>query len=209
MSTMAGDSKDVSATYATGQATGPRLNVPRIGTVEKEAWTSEHEKLLQPLEQSGHLFNIFKTTANHPALMRAWWQFGLHVLSGNSLSPRDREFLILRIGWLCKSEYEWAQHVRLGKSIGLTDDDIRRISEGPNAVGLSENDRLLLCAADELRGDAMISDATWAGLSKTYDTKQMMDLVFTVGQYNLVSMALNSFGVQLDDDLEGFSNDKR
>jgi hypothetical protein len=64
---------------------------------------------------------------------------------------------------------------------------------------------LLLLAVDELRGDAMISDTTWAGLSKSYNQKQMMDVVFTVGQYNLVSMALNSFGVQLDEGLEGFS----
>ena len=126
-------------------------------------------------------------------------------MRANSLTARDREILILRIGWLCNSEYEWAQHVRLGKAIGLTDDDIRRICAGPTAEGLSELDRLLLCAADELRGDAMIGDATWKGLSKTYTQQQMMDVVFTVGQYNLVSMALNSFGVQLDEGLVGFS----
>lgn len=186
------------------QATGQRLTVPRIDTVEKESWTSEQKEILEPLEQSGHLFNVFKTTANHPELMREWWPLCVYILRGNSLNPRDREILILRIGWLCNSEYEWAQHVRLGKSIGLSDDDIRRISEGPAADGLAENDRLLLCAVDELRSDAMISDTTWAGLTKTYSKQQMMDIVFTVGQYNLVSMALNSFGVQLDGDLEEF-----
>jgi alkylhydroperoxidase family enzyme len=63
---------------------------------------------------------------------------------------------------------------------------------------------LLLKATDELHADAHVSDETWAGLSKTYDTKQMMDLVFTIGQYNLVSMALNSCGVQLDEGLPGW-----
>jgi alkylhydroperoxidase family enzyme len=120
------------------------------------------------------------------------------------LPERDREILIIRIGWLCQSEYEWAQHVRIGKSVGLTDADIERITEGPSAAGLSEHDRLLLLATDELHKDAHISDATWDALSETYDTKQMMDVVFAVGEYNLVSMALNSFGVQLDEGLEGF-----
>jgi alkylhydroperoxidase family enzyme len=143
--------------------------------------------------------------ANHPELAREWGAFASYILRANSLSPRDREILILRIGWLCNSEYEWAQHVRLGKAIGLTDDDISRICDGPTAEGLSKHDRLLLLAVEELRGDAMISDTTWAGLSKSYNQKQMMDVVFTVGQYNLVSMALNSFGVQLDEGLEGFS----
>jgi 4-carboxymuconolactone decarboxylase len=110
----------------------------------------------------------------------------------------------LRIGWLCQSEYEWAQHVRIGKTEGLSDDDIRRISTGPGGPGIGDHDSLLLNAVDELHADAFISDTTWNTLAKSYDTRQMMDLVFTVGQYNLVSMALNSFGVQLDEGLEGF-----
>ena len=75
---------------------------------------------------------------------------------------------------------------------------------GPDTPGISDLDKLLLQATDELHDDAHISDTTWAGLSKHYDTQQMMDLVFTVGQYNLVSMALNSFGVQLDEGLPGW-----
>ena len=70
--------------------------------------------------------------------------------------------------------------------------------------GLSELDRLLLLAADELHADAHISDSTWNGLSGLLNTQQLMDVVFTVGQYNLVSMALNSFGVQLDEGLPGW-----
>jgi alkylhydroperoxidase family enzyme len=142
--------------------------------------------------------------ANHPELARDWMTFATHILRRNSLPPRDREILVLRIGWLCNAEYEWAQHVRIGKRDGLTGDDIRRIGEGPQAAGLSEHDRLLLTAVDELHEDAFVSDATWQALAKSYSTEQMMDLVFTVGQYNLVSMALNSFGVQLDEGLEGF-----
>ena len=52
----------------------------------------------------------------------------------------------------------------------------------------------------------MVSDATWTELVKTYSTEQMMDVVFSVGQHNLVSWALNSFGVPLDDFLPGGSN---
>ena len=52
-----------------------------------------------------------------------------------------------------------------------------------------------------ISADSHITDETWAALNKHFDKKQIMDLVFTVGQYNLVSMALNTFGVQLDDGL--------
>jgi 4-carboxymuconolactone decarboxylase len=182
-----------------------RLRKPRIGPVRKESWTAEQRTLLEPFEKTGQLYNVFSTMGNHPALATDWLTFASHVLRRNSLPPRDREILILRIGWLCQSEYEWAQHVRIGKSVSLTDDDIRRIAAGPDAPALDDHDRLLLRAVDELHDDAFISNVTWDALAKSYDTRQMMDLVFTVGQYNLVSMALNSFGVQLDEGLEGFA----
>ncbi len=177
---------------------------PRIETVPKESWTETQQELLAPLEKRGRLFNIFLTLINHPVLYRAWMPFATYVLRDNTLPPREREILILRIGWLCRAEYEWAQHVLIGKRAGLSDEEIRRIQQGPDADGWSEHDRLLLVATDELRHDAQVSDETWQALAKTYDQRQMMDLVFTVGQYNLVSMALNSFGVQLDEGLEGF-----
>lgn len=181
-----------------------RLTRPRIDPVKKEDWTDAQRAILEPIDRAGRMYNVHATMGNHPKLARDWLTFATYVLRDNSLPPRDREILILRIGWLCHAEYEWAQHKRIGKRAGLTDDDMKRIAEGPQAPGLDEHDSLLLKAADELHDDAFITDATWNGLAKTYDTRQMMDLVFTVGEYNLVSMALNSFGVQLDEGLSGF-----
>ena len=88
--------------------------------------------------------------------------------------------------------------MRIGKQSGLSDEEVHRIKVGPTAKGWSERDVLLLKATDELHKDACITDTTWQGLSKHYNTQQLMDIVFAVGQYNLVSMALNTLGVQLD-----------
>ena len=90
--------------------------------------------------------------------------------------------------------------MRIGLDCGLSDAEIARIKTGPDAPGWSPSDRALLTATDELTADAFISDATWAALGD-YSEKQRMDLVMTVAQYTQVSMMLNSFGVQLDDDL--------
>ncbi len=177
---------------------------PRIEPVSKDAWTAAQRELLEPQDQRGRLWNVFTTLANHPTLYRQWLPFATYILKDNAVPPRNREIAILRIGWLCKSEYEWGQHVRIGRRAGITDDEIRRIAVGPQADGWSEHDRLLLSATDELHADACIADATWQALSQTYSVQQMMDLVFTVGQYNLVSMALRSFGVQPDEGLEPF-----
>lgn len=165
-------------------------------------------ELLPSFDEAGTLYNVYTTMANHPDLMRDWIVFASHVLRRSTLPEKDRETLILRIGWLCQSEYEWAQHVRVGKGVGLTDIDIARIIDGPDAKGLSKTHRLLIQATDELHKDAFISDATWNALNEIYTTEQMMDIVFAVGEYNLVSMALNSFGVQLDEGLIGFPKNK-
>jgi alkylhydroperoxidase family enzyme len=182
----------------------PRLDRPRIVPVEKESWDAAQKSLLEPIDARGRLYNVHRTIANHPRLLGDWLTFATYILRDNTLPARDREILILRIGYLCHAEYELAQHARIGKRAGLSDDDLRRIAHGPTAEGLDEHERLLLCAVDELHADALVSQNTWDALAATYNTQQMMDLVFTVGEYNMVSMALNSFGVQFDDDLEPF-----
>ena len=177
-----------------------RLQVPRIPALAPEDWSDEAKQALAAIGRPGGMpaLNIFRTLAAHPKLTKHWMVFANHVLGKNTLPPREREILILRIGWLCRAEYEWAQHVVIGKREGLSDDEITRIGIGADAPGWSEPDRALLRATDELWNDAMISDGTWRELSRFLSTEQLMDVVFTVGQYNLVSMALNSFGVQLD-----------
>lgn len=181
-----------------------RLSEPRIPALDEKDWDEAVEEMMQPFVRQGRVFNIFRTMANHPDLARRWLVFGNHILGKSTLSPRDREMLILRIGYLCQSGYEWGQHVLISREIGMSDDEIRLCQTGPETEGVSDYDRLLLTAADELHKDAHVSDETWGGLSEILNTQQMMDLVFTVGQYNLVSMALNSFGVQPDDGLPGW-----
>jgi alkylhydroperoxidase family enzyme len=130
------------------------------------------------------------------------------VLGRSSLSPREREILILRIGWLCRSAYEWGQHVKIALGSGLTQAEIDAIPLGADAPASqarwSDLERALLRATDELHADSFVSDATWAALAKHLDTHQLIDLIFTVGQYNMVAMALNSLGVQPEPGLPPF-----
>jgi len=150
----------------------------------------------------GRDLNIFRVMMNHPNLTRRWTVFAGHVLQKQTVPVRERELLILRIGWLNQSEYEWAQHVEIAKRAGIGAAEIERVKQGPGA-GWNAHEAALLQAADDLFENSVVSDATWTTLASTYSTEQMMDVVFTIGQYNLVSWALNSFGVPLDDFLPG------
>jgi len=183
-----------------------RLTQPRLEPLPEEKWDDESRELLERLRVEGRVFNIFRTLAAHPKLLRKWLVFGNHILSKSTLPPRDRELLILRIGWLCQAEYEWGQHAVIGKKAGLSSDEINRIKEGPDAPGWNESDATLLRAVDELHAHAFISDPVWKALAASYNAQQLLDLIFTVGQYNLVSMALNTLGVQLDEGIGGFES---
>lgn len=186
-------------------ATRVRLKEPRIPPLVENQWTEQQQKLLAPIKnQTGQVINVFSTLVRHPLLYERWMPFAIYILGGQSLSPREREILILRIGWLCQSEYEFGQHTLIGKGVGLTDEEIFRVTKGPDDPGWGRFDAALIRATDELQKDAFITDPTWKVLAEKYDEKQLMDIIFTVGQYNLVSMALNSLGVQREPWVPGF-----
>ncbi len=177
-----------------------RLDHARIAPLGDEDMTEAHHALLAPLKAGGPIINVFRTIARSPDALAGFLGWGGYVLGRrNDLPPRERELVILRIGFRCRSGYEWAQHVALGRRVGLTDAEIARVKDGPEEPGWSLADQALLLAADELHEDHFITEATWRELSLHFTEKQRMDLVFTAGQYTQVSMILNSFGVQLDE----------
>ena len=181
-----------------------RLNAPRIPPLADQDMSDDAKAIFAPLAERGASFNIFRTMAHRPKAMQKFLEWGNYILSkSNSLDERTRELAILRTGFNCKSGYEWAQHVVIGKRCGLTDPEIARIKSGPTAPGWSAADTAILNACDDLSGNHFISDASWAALSAHFTQDQCMDLVYTVGQYTQVSMLLNSFGIQLDPGLPG------
>src|SRR5271154_955906 len=110
-----------------------RLSEPRIAPVPEAEWTEEQRKVLEPFVAQNRLYNIFTTLARNPKALRAFLAWGPYPLQQPSLNPRERELVILRIGFLCKSGYEWAQHVRIGQQAGLTSTEIAMIKAGPGS----------------------------------------------------------------------------
>jgi 4-carboxymuconolactone decarboxylase len=182
-----------------------KLSTPRVLPLENSEWNESQKELMERSSAGREPTNIFKTLVRHEKLLKRWLTFASYILGKSTLPGREREIVILRIGWLCQAEYEWAQHVVIGKRVGLTDEEIERITQGPDAAGWSAIDKALLLATDELHDEAFITDNTWAALKAGFSEEQMLDLVFTIGNYNLVSMALNTLGVQLDPGLKGFA----
>jgi len=173
--------------------------VPLVTSDDVDADTAE---LLTAL---GDL-NIFRALAHHPKLLKRWLVFGAHVLNKSTLSPRHRELVILRVGWRCQSEYEFGQHTVIGRGVGISDDEIRLITQPDTSADTHWDaaDRLVLSATDELLADYEISQPTWDEAAQILSTEQLMDLVFAVGQYSITCMALKTLHVPLDEGVPGF-----
>ena len=123
---------------------------------------------------------VYRTFAQHPALYVTRQVLSEHIRLGSTLSPRVREMLILRIGYLCQSAYEWAAHARAGRAAGLSADEIRRIAAGPDA-GWSAADAAILRAVDEIYATDVVSEATWKELGAQFDRERLLDVLITAG----------------------------
>lgn len=141
-------------------------------------------------------YNVFATLARHPGLYRAWLRFGGALLDG-ALPARDRELAILRTAHHCHSAYEWAQHVRMARQAGLTDQEIDSVRR-PDALWPVE-DLLVLQVADDLHYAGDLTDATWAALCDRYDEPARIELVMLVAHYRMLALVLRTFRVQIEE----------
>ena len=182
---------------------------PRIGRLPRDEWTDEARAVFafwgEPgAWENGSRTNMTMTMAQHPDLANAYHTFGKHLLLASTLPVRPRELVVLRTAWHLKCGYEWHYHVGYGLKAGLTIDEIAAVRDGPSAAiwqGKDE-DRAVLTAVDELYRDSKLSDASWAELSRFYDRRQMMDLLFTIGNYVMLGWAAASMGVGVEDDVD-------
>jgi alkylhydroperoxidase family enzyme len=186
----------------------------RIEPLTKKQWPPEMREALaammppnprhQRLQREGRPkgVNILGTLAHHPDLARAFLTFNGHLLMATTLTERQRELLVLRVGAVTKSSYEWAQHLFLARDVGLSDDEIAWIAWGPDAPTWGELDAAFLRAVDELVSDGVIGEATLGALRAHLDVQQLLDLIYTVGCYQNLAWMLRTFDVEFDDDLK-------
>lgn len=139
----------------------------------------------------------------HPDLYEKVAEVSVALMAQSRLPRRDLELVVLRTDWLCQSPYNWGEHVAIAKRVGITTEEIERVTHGSDASGWSEHERALLKAAEELHGGAMLSDDTWEMLSDIFSDDQIFELIVLVGQFTLVTYFQNSLRFRLSRDSDG------
>lgn len=176
-------------------------NEPRIPPVARAEWTDTMRDLFAIFEgpqarENGSRFKAIMTLANHPELAQAWLGYNVFLSRNLALPQLLCEVVILRVAWRMRSEYEWTQHVVIGETLGLSKDQIEAIKQGVDAPVWSELERSCLKVVDELCSNAQVEDATWNGLSKHFDRKQLLELLFLIGTYGMLAWVFNAVRVE-------------
>jgi len=162
------------------------------------------EILAGTLTLDGTPLNIFGVLGRHPKLLKRFNLLGGFLLNKGLLPEREREIVILRIGWNARARYEFGQHTLIGRRCGLTDAEIVALTLPATDHDWSDDDRALIALADELADDDCVGDGTWQRLANRWDDAELVELLVLAGFYRMVSGFLNSAGVQLDDGVPGF-----
>lgn len=176
-------------------------STPRIPLLPRYQWTDDAREVFAVMQgpegrENGPRYDFILMLAQHPALTIPFLNYSRYLLLESTLDHRVREIVTLYVAWTCKSEYEWLSHVREGLQRGLEREDFEAVKQGANSPRWSDFERNLLRLVDEMRDSRTISDATWNALSPHFDHRGMMDLVFTVGTYIMLSAIVNGLRVQ-------------
>jgi len=189
---------------STRQRGAERPSTPRLSPVSPV--TAEIEEILAGSIKSvnGEHLRLFGTMAHHPKMLKRFLAFGGFFLNRGLLPAREREIVILRVGWNTGSVYEFGQHTVIGRNCGLRDDEIEALAGDPTRHAWSERDRGLIAMTDDICANDCVSEPTWQELRAGWTDAELCELVLLVGLYRMVAGFLNTMGVELDPNTPGW-----
>ena len=165
----------------------------RMDYADSDASTERVQELLGKLDHK----NIFRMLAHSPSHFETYVRMGNAIRFKGELDPRLRELAITRTGILCKSEYEVIAHKRIGKGIGLKDDKILALEEGPDADAYDDLERDVLRFTDALVTSDDVPEELFNRLATALTPGALVELHLAVGFYIMTSKFLVTFGVDL------------
>ena len=171
----------------------------RLAPLSLSQLDSETKEFIEPRYEAADTKNILMTLARYPDLLKSWMPITRYVFNESALAFPDIELICLRTTWLCQADYEFTHHAIIALTRGLNSDQVNNIPRGSTADCYCAQQKLLLDGVDQLVTGKNINDELWLALSDHYDSKQLMDIVFTCGNYFMISLVQKSLCIELED----------
>ena len=148
--------------------------------------------------------NLYRGLGNHPKLAAAWTEFS-KTLRYDTRTPRDlRELVILRGAQLMRSEYEWAQHLRMARKVGVREAQIAALGDWRSSPEFDAREKAAL-ALSEAVTEGRVSDEVYAEATRYFDHHDFVELAMVAAFYAMVARMLDAMGVQLEPDVRDYS----
>jgi alkylhydroperoxidase family enzyme len=168
----------------------------RVPYLDRSDLLPEHQDLL------ARNLNLYRVLAHSPRAARSLNTLARYIRDGSRLDPRLRELAILQVGYLTRSAWEYSHHIRIGREVGVSDDEIRAIADetAGRPTRFEPLAKAVLRAAREITTDLTVSDETFAALRKELDNERLTDLVVTISFYNGLVRLLETMRVDVEED---------
>ena len=143
--------------------------------------------------------NLIRMLGNAPVSIKEFLEMGGSILTRSSFDARKREIAILRVAHVTKASYVWHHHVAIGKTTGITDQEIQKIAcDGP-VQSLDQEGNLLCRVADEISLDVRLSDDALSEIIEAYGNQGATELILCCCWFNLVSRFTESTRVEVEE----------
>lgn len=142
--------------------------------------------------------NVTRMMSHAEGAMLAYSKLGTQLLLRGELNPVLREIVVLRIGQLCNSEYEWHQHVSVARAVGMDEATLQAMAD-QNFERLDEAQRAAIAVAEEIRRDGGASAETFERAKGHFSPEQLVELCLVAGYYIMTAGLLISFDIEIED----------
>ena len=141
--------------------------------------------------------NIFRMMAHSPSHLEQYCRLGGAIRSRGELDPVVRELAITRTGILCEAPYEVVAHKRIGKNVGVTDEQNEALANWQPATCFNDVQRAALAFADEIVRLRRPTDATFSAIRSKLTPGALVELQLAVGFYIMTSKFLETFDIDM------------
>ena len=141
--------------------------------------------------------NIFRMMAHSPSYFEQYCRLGRAIRVKGELDPVLRELAITRTGILCEAPYEVTAHKRIGKEVGVTDEQNAALEDWKSATCFDELQRAALAFTDEIVKLRCPTDATFDAIAAKLTPAALIELQLSVGFYIMTSKFPETFGIDM------------
>jgi alkylhydroperoxidase family enzyme len=141
--------------------------------------------------------NIFRMMAHSPSYFEQYCRLGGAIRHKGELDPVVRELAITRTGILCEAPYEVVGHKRIGKNVGVTDEQNAALEDWESATCFNDVQRAALAFTDEIVALRRPTDATFNAIAARLTPGALIELQLSVGFYIMTSKFLETFGIDM------------